>query len=67
MGISRLVLGAQCVAAGSVEEVHGFGRFEGGLFKEVGTTVAGDGENLKTGLDEDITNKPRTLTTYGSD
>jgi hypothetical protein len=32
------------MAAGSVDEVKGFDGFKGGLFKEVGATVAGDGE-----------------------
>jgi hypothetical protein len=41
-GIGRLVLGVQCVAAGSAEEVQGFDRFEGGLYKQVAATVAGD-------------------------
>ncbi len=32
-----------------MEEVKGFDRFEGGLFKEVGATAAGEGEKLEDG------------------
>jgi hypothetical protein len=58
MGISRLVLGAQCVAAGLVEEVKGFNRFEGDLFQGGSVRLLlGIKRNLKTGVAEDITNK----------
>ncbi len=53
------------MAAASVEDVKGINRFECGLFKEVGTTAAGDGEKLD-GMAEDGVNKPRTPTTHGS-
>jgi hypothetical protein len=65
---SRLVVGAQCLATGSVEKVEGFDGFKGGFLKKIGAAVAGDGEKLDdgavTGVAEDAIKKPRIPTTH---
>ncbi len=48
-GISRLVVEVQCMAASCVEKVKDVDRFEGGFFKELAASAAGDGEKLEDG------------------